>query len=101
QIMARANEKAEALDAQIRKLPSRTSNPMYRRWVVARDGAIYHYDQFEPLSKSLVNLTIYRPRADAWALQSQTFATRIHYDQGQWTAAKGWEQNFVARKGGY
>jgi lipopolysaccharide export system permease protein len=101
QVMAKSNQRAEALDATIRGRSPRTSNPLLRRWVVARDGAIYHYDAFDAAGKALLNLTIYRPVKDGWALESQLFATHVRYESGQWIAAKGWERDFVVRKGGY
>ena len=74
QIMARANEKAEALDSKIRNKAPRTSNPLSRQWVVGRDGSIYHYTYFDPQKNSLQNLEIYRPAKDGWRLESQLFA---------------------------
>jgi LPS export ABC transporter permease LptG/LPS export ABC transporter permease LptF len=101
QVMAKSNERAEALDSQIRGRSPRTSNPLFRRWVVARDGAIYHYDAFDAASKSLLNLTVYRPARETWALERQTFASRASFENGQWTGLKGWEQDFAAKKGGF
>jgi lipopolysaccharide export system permease protein len=96
QIMARANQRADALDAQIRGRPPRTSNPLNRRWLVARDGAIYHYTYFDPLRKALDNLVIYRPAPDAWQLQSELFTPQAAYAGGQWTAGTGWQQEFTS-----
>ena len=101
QIMAKANQRAEALDATIRGRSPRTSNPLLRRWVVARDGAIYHYDAFDAVSNSILNLTVYRPAKDTWALESQLFSAHAHHEDGQWIAARGWQQDFRVRKGGY
>ncbi|HMF43746.1 MAG TPA: LptF/LptG family permease [Polyangia bacterium] len=101
QVMAKANQRAEALDATIRGRSPRTSNPLLRRWVVARDGAIYHYDAFDAVGKSLLNLTVYRPQKDAWALESQLFSRHVRYENGAWVGVKGWEQNYTVRKGGY
>jgi LPS export ABC transporter permease LptG len=101
QIMARANQRAEALDAEIRGRSPRTSNPLLRRWVVARDGAIYHYDAFDAISKSILNLTVYRPVKGGWALESQLYSMHARYEDGQWIGAKGWEQRFTVDKGGY
>jgi LPS export ABC transporter permease LptG/LPS export ABC transporter permease LptF len=101
QIMAKANEKAEALDSQIRGKQSRTLDPVLRRWVLGRDGSIYHYDTFEAASKAMLNLTVYRPLKDTWALESQLFSARATYENGGWIGRRGWQQNFVARKGGY
>jgi LPS export ABC transporter permease LptG/LPS export ABC transporter permease LptF len=101
QVMAKANERAEALDATIRGRSPRTSNPLLRRWVVARDGSIYHYDAFDALSKALLNLTVFRPVKDGWSLESQLFAAHVNYEGNEWIGRKGWQQNFVVKKGGY
>jgi LPS export ABC transporter permease LptG/LPS export ABC transporter permease LptF len=101
QIMARANQRADALDAQIRGRPPRTSNPLNRRWLVARDGAIYHYTYFDPLRKALDNLVIYRPAPDTWQLQSELFTPQAAYGGGHWTAGSGWQQDFTNPKGGW
>ncbi|PYR90006.1 MAG: hypothetical protein DMF84_22490 [Acidobacteria bacterium] len=95
QVMARANRRADALDAEIRGRPPRTFNPLTRRWLIARDGAIYHYSYFDPTRLALDNLAIYRPSKDAWQLASQTFAQRVTWGDGQWQAVDGWEQNFT------
>jgi lipopolysaccharide export LptBFGC system permease protein LptF len=101
QLMAKANERANTLDSQIRGIAPRTSSPLSRRWVVARDGAIYHYDAFEPLSKSLLNFTIYRPAKEGWALDSQVHAAHATYQGGQWLGLDGWEEHYLAAKGGF
>jgi LPS export ABC transporter permease LptG/LPS export ABC transporter permease LptF len=95
QVMARANRRADALDAEIRGRPPRTFNPLTRRWLIGRDGSIYHYSYFDPTRLALDNLAIYRPVKDAWQLASQTFAQRVTWGDGQWQAVNGWEQNFT------
>jgi lipopolysaccharide export system permease protein len=94
QVMARANRRADALDAEIRGRPPRTFNPLTRRWLIARDGAIYHYSYFDPSKLSIDNLAIYRPAKGAWQLESQSFAQRATWSDGQWQAVNGWEQAF-------
>lgn len=98
QIMARANQRAGALDTKIRtgKAP-RTSNPLSRNWVVGRDGAIYYYTFFDAQKKALQGLTIYRPAKDSWQLESQVVASTASYAGGQWTGVKGWQQDFTGR----
>ncbi len=63
QIMARANQHGEELESQIRGRPPRTANPLNRQWLIARDGAIYHYTYFDPRPKAIRNLVVYRPGA--------------------------------------
>src|SRR3954451_2394276 len=95
QVMARANRRADALDAEIRGRPPRTFNPLTRRWLIARDGAIYHYSYFDPSRLALDNLAIYRPAKDRWQLVSQSFAQHVTWSDGQWQAVNGWEQDFT------
>ncbi len=61
-VLARANRRAEVLDAQIRGRPPRIFDAMNRRWVVSRDGDIYHFRLFDPERDELSALTIYTPR---------------------------------------
>ena len=93
-ILARANRSAEVLDAQIRGRQPRIFDAMNRRWVVSRDGDIYHFRLFDPERDELSALTIYTPRSDRWALATMTYAERARYKQG-WHALSGWVQDFT------
>jgi LPS export ABC transporter permease LptG len=97
QIMARANQRAEELDSQIRGRPPRTSNPLNRQWLVAHDGAVYHYTSFYPRTRAIQNLVIYRPGA-TWQLESEVYAPSAIYSNGQWIGMRGWTQDFTAQK---
>ncbi|HEY2431439.1 MAG TPA: LptF/LptG family permease [Vicinamibacterales bacterium] len=101
QVMAKANEKADAIDSKMRNKLPRTLNPLDRQWIVAHDGTIYHYDAFDVVSKALLNLTIYAPAAKGWSLDSQLFTAKAEYERGEWIGRKGWEQKFTVQKGGY
>ena len=94
-VMAKANERADVLDSQIRGRAPRTSNPLNRRWVVGRNGDIYHYTHFDQQKKTLANLEVYALAANAWRLEHETFTRSATYDDGQWTAGAGWEQSFA------
>jgi lipopolysaccharide export LptBFGC system permease protein LptF len=98
-ILARANEQVDRIDSQIRGRAPRTSSPLSRTWLIGHDGDIYHYTQFNPQAKALLNLSIYRPAKDAWQLQSQLFTSSARFADGQWTAAMGWQQDFTGRGG--
>jgi LPS export ABC transporter permease LptG/LPS export ABC transporter permease LptF len=98
QIMARANQRAEELDSQIRGRPPRTANPLNRQWLVARDGSVYHYTYFDPRPKAIQNLVVYRPARDRWALESQTYAPQAVYAGGRWIGKRGWTQDFTAQQ---
>ncbi len=93
-ILARANRSAEVLDAQIRGRQPRIFDAMNRRWVVSRDGDIYHFRLFDPERDELSALTIYTPRKDRWGLATMTYADKARYDKG-WHAPSGWVQDFT------
>jgi LPS export ABC transporter permease LptG/LPS export ABC transporter permease LptF len=95
-LLARANRRAEVLDAQIRGRAPRIFDAMNRRWVVSREGDIYHFRYFDPDRDELSALTIYTPRKDAWALASMTYAERAKYNNG-WHAPSGWIRDFTAQ----
>jgi len=97
-IMARANQRADALDSQIRGRPPRTLNPLNRRWLVGHDGAIYHYSYFDPEHLAIQNLVVYRPARDAWRLDSEVFTPRASFSGGQWVGTNGWTQDFTAAR---
>ena len=88
-VLARSNRQAEVLDSKIRGRPPRVFDAMHRQWVAGRDGAIYHYDYFDPQRRELVRLTIYRAREDSTGLMSVTAADVARYDRqsGGWTGS--------------
>jgi LPS export ABC transporter permease LptG len=94
-ILARANRRAGALDDIIRNRPSHTFSPLNRRWMIGRDGNIYHYGFFDAAHNVLATLTVYRLVPGAWKLASQTHASTAEYHDG-WTALRGWTQDFTA-----
>ena len=93
-VMARANQRADALDAQVRGRPPRTMNPLARRWLVG-DRGFYHYTNFEPGANVISNLTIYRPAKGRWALESETYAPRATFRNNAWQAERGWREDFL------
>jgi lipopolysaccharide export system permease protein len=94
-ILARANRRAEILDAQIRGRPPRTISPLNRQWVLGRDGAIYHYAYFDPDHAELNGLTIYETDPESWTLRSQTYVKRAAFVNGIWKADSGLAHDFT------
>lgn len=93
-LLAESNRKAEAANRQIRNLPPVNLNPLNRRWIVARDGSIYHYGYFDQDRLTLTNLTIYTPAKDAWRLTQVAHAPTATFRDGQWRAPNGWIREF-------
>ena len=94
-ILARANRRAEILDSQIRGRPPRTFSATNRRWVLGRDGSIYHFKYFDPQRSELTGLTVYETDQDVWRLRTQTFAARAVFVSGGWQAGSGWRHDFT------
>ncbi len=94
-VLAEANRKAELIDGEIRGRQPQTINPLNRRWIVARDGSIYHYRLFDPERRLLTGLTIFRPDPAAWRLTSQTYASTAQFRGGAWIGSKGWLRDYT------
>ncbi len=99
EILARANRRATAIDDQIRGRPPKTFNPLNRRWIIGRDGSIYHYGYFDPRQEVLTSLSVYRLTPGTWRLASQTYVSTAEY-RGGWTGVNGWTQEFTAAAAG-
>jgi LPS export ABC transporter permease LptG len=91
--LADANRRAEELDQVIRGGASH--DVLDRRWIVSRDGSIYHYLRFDPDRVELSGLTSYRFSDDAWRLRERTYATQVMFDDG-WQGHDGWVRTFGA-----
>ena len=94
-VLADANRKAEAADRQIRGLAPQNLNPLNRRWIVARDGSIYHYGHFDAPQATLTTLTIYRPASDTWRLDRMTYAATAEHRDGRWLGRNGWVRDYT------
>ena len=93
EILARSNQRAGAIDDAIRGRPPKTFSPLNRRWIIGRDGSIYHYAFFDARTDTLTGMTVYRLPPGQWRLASETYATTVTHNAG-WTAARGWTQEF-------
>jgi LPS export ABC transporter permease LptG/LPS export ABC transporter permease LptF len=94
-VLAHANRRAEALDSTIRGRPPKIYDAMNRRWMVGKDGEIYHYAYFDPGRDEMSGLSIYTPDKQNWRLTNITYAERATY-RGAWRAQRGWVQDFTA-----
>jgi LPS export ABC transporter permease LptG len=102
EVLASANRRAEVLDNQIRGLPTTTFNPLNRRWIIGRDGSIYHYNFFDAGRQAISGLSIYRLAGKEWRLASHTFTPEALYagtaqDNTAWLSASGWTQDLTTR----
>jgi len=93
-VLADANRKADAADREIRGLAPQNLNPLNRRWIVARDGSIYHYGYFDAPRETLTTLTIYTPAEEGWRLERMTHAGTAEHRNGVWVARNGWTRDY-------
>jgi LPS export ABC transporter permease LptG/LPS export ABC transporter permease LptF len=93
-VLAEANRKAETADRQIRGLAPQNLNPLNRRWIVARDGSIYHYGYFDSPRQTLTALSIHTPAAGGWRLSRTTHAATAEFRNGRWIGRRGWVRDY-------
>jgi LPS export ABC transporter permease LptG/LPS export ABC transporter permease LptF len=104
-VLADANQKAKALHHVMRGFPPQTFGVLDRRWIVATNGDIYHYDFFDPRSNQFSGLTTYHVDDGAWRLDSLTHARQVvlartagSAEQAfSWQAREGWTREFSVK----
>jgi LPS export ABC transporter permease LptG/LPS export ABC transporter permease LptF len=108
QVLARSNREAARLNGIIRGYPAQAFGVLDRRWIVAENGDIYHYDYFDPRTNRFTRLSTYRLEDRSWRLGALTFAREVELvrnssaDGGQtsaWQARDGWTRELaIGRK---
>lgn len=94
-VLAYSNSKADQLNRVIRGYPPRIYGPLDRRWIIAENGDIYHYDYFDPGLNRFTRLSTYRLDKGGWRLSGLAFAYHVDLvrDDGgptQWVGRDGW-----------
>jgi LPS export ABC transporter permease LptG/LPS export ABC transporter permease LptF len=97
EILARANRRAEVLDNVIRGRPATTFNPLNRRWIIGRDGSIYHYNYFDIQRNALSGLSLFRLADDEWRLRTHTYAAEAVAGADGWVGVQGWTQQLETK----
>jgi LPS export ABC transporter permease LptG/LPS export ABC transporter permease LptF len=95
-LLAESNRKAKTAEDQIHGRPAQDLNPLNRRWIVSRTGAIYHFAYFDAQNEVLTMLSVLEPLPDRWGLARHTYATTAEYRKGVWTGRKGWIRDYTA-----
>ncbi len=109
QVLAGANREADRLNRAIRGMPAQASNLVGQRWLVGRNGDLYHYDLFDPSADRFTRLDIYHLDEIHWRLLDLTSAadTTLVRQTGAdgrpvlgWLARQGWTRQFPAGDAG-
>jgi LPS export ABC transporter permease LptG/LPS export ABC transporter permease LptF len=107
EVLARSNREATRLNAIIRGYSTQSLGVLDRRWIVAENGDIYHFDYFDPRTNRFTRLSTYRLEDRAWRLGALTFARDVELvrDSGAdgtqraaWEARDGWTRELTAAR---
>ncbi len=98
-LLAAANRRASQLSYMIRGQSPRTIDVLNRKWLTGEDGALYHYQFYNPREQQLNGLTVLRfDPADPDRIASRVFAlaaTPVAGGDGHaWQARGGWSRTF-------
>jgi lipopolysaccharide export LptBFGC system permease protein LptF len=100
-----ANRQADQLNQRIRSGSTQTVDILNRRWVVGRNGVIYHYEYFEPRRKELMQLSTYHFDAKNWSLTRRSYMDSAAFDKSSllpgrsgagWITRQGWMREIDA-----
>lgn len=92
-VLAASNRRAEAIRHVIRSGSPQTFNVLNRKWLVSRNGAIYHYTYLDPNRQEIHGLSIYEFAAEPWSLARRTFADVAAF-RGEWEGTGVWSRAF-------
>ncbi|MEI6670086.1 MAG: LptF/LptG family permease [Acidobacteriota bacterium] len=105
QVLVASNKQADALLRTIRTGSARSFDAGSRKWLVAGNGDIYNYVDFDATRSQLTALSVFRFSAQAWRLQSRAFYQQAVFggtatgreDIVGWDGKAGWSREFDRR----
>lgn len=107
QLVAESSRKAEALRRVMSGLPAQLTSLDDRRWVIGREGDIYHYDYFDARLNRFSRLSAFHIDQKDWRLESLVYAGAVDLvaERGTngnasavWRARDGWTREFAVGK---
>ena len=104
-VLATANRHADLLKHTIRTGSPQTFGVMNRKWMVGRNGEVYHYQFYDPLKRELNSLSVFNFDEAAHTIRSRVFAAKATYAPTagptgpitQWRLEQGWSREFGPR----
>jgi LPS export ABC transporter permease LptF/LPS export ABC transporter permease LptG len=81
----------------IKGRPPQSSDLLQRRWILAPDGSMYHYDYFEPRPDGaavLYGLSVYAIDPQAWDLSDLLYSSRASWNGVGYDLERGWNRSF-------
>ena len=95
-VLAVSNRRADYLNHIIKGGSPQTFDVVNRKWLVGRNGEIFHYQYYDRQRKELNALSVLQFDGNSTALVRRTFATQAAYaprgpnDLEPWEASGGW-----------
>ena len=93
-VLGPANRRAQTIRHVLSGGSAETFDVLNRRWVVGRDGAIYHYTQFDPSAHRFTGLWVYEFEHGMQRITRRTFAREARYAGSAWDVEHGWTRTF-------
>ena len=100
-ILGPANRTAKEIRHVMNGNPPETFDVMLRRWVAGTDGDIYHYNYYDPRTRTLATVSIYEFTGDMRRFTRRSFAdVAVFKPQGglvpdAWQLERGWTREFA------
>jgi LPS export ABC transporter permease LptF/LPS export ABC transporter permease LptG len=103
-VLATANRRADQLKHIIRTGSPQTFGILNRKWIVGRNGEVYHYQYYDPRSRELHSLSVFEFDPQDHTLRLRRFVQKASYapvpgpagDEPRWILDQGWEREFGA-----
>lgn len=99
-VLAVSNQRAHRLRHVIRGGDPQTFDVLNRKWVVSRDGKVYHYQYYDPARQRLVGVSVFAFDEATGRLAERTYASLAVYapaadGQPAWEVRQGWSRQFT------
>jgi LPS export ABC transporter permease LptG/LPS export ABC transporter permease LptF len=101
-VLATSNRQARRLDKVIRTGSAEIYDGLNRRWLVGRNGDVYHYQHYDDWRHELSGLSVFSVDAGGHTVTTRVYARRAVWmsEPGmtgtakKWTLEKGWARHF-------
>ena len=101
-VLATANRRADQLNHLIRTGSPQTFGIINRKWIVGKNGEVYHYQYYDPRRQELHNLSVFEFDRANHRLTSRRFVQKAKYTadarpdaEPQWVLDQGWLREFA------
>ena len=97
-VLATSNRQADRLRHIIRTGSPQTFDLINRKWLVGRNGDVYHYQYYDPRARELNGLAVFSYDPQTHAVTDRLFAQRAVFNADgsapEWRLEQGWVRTF-------